>query len=261
MTKLDFGYWGQRLQGPHARSSPRSSTRRERGDVRQLLEKQRGACALCGPPIQVGGCEADHIVPVHQPFSARRRPCRHCAWSATPARPLSIARTGEPAVPSRPGDLRLLASTAAFGLRAFHVRFRQGLPRRGRRALPPECAGERPVPSVPSARLLPSGQHPPRREKEAGGSDGPRLAGLPGSGVGDHGADLAGGRGAHGQALCERSHRPLSSLQGRLLLHEDQRPRSRWTAGAASTSRSSSTTGGNPTTTTSTPRSSSATAP
>ena len=46
-----------------------------------------------------------------------------------------------------------------------------------------------------------------------------------GSGVGDHGADLAGGRGAHGQALCERSHRPLSSLQGRLLLHEDQRPR------------------------------------
>ena len=132
MTKLDFGYWGQRLQGPHARSSPRSSTRRERGDVRQLLEKQRGACALCGAPIQVGGCEADHIVPV-----------------------------------------RLLASTAAFGLRAFHVRFRQGLPRRGRRALP-ECAGERPV---PSARLLPSGQHPPRREKEAGGSDGPRLAG------------------------------------------------------------------------------------
>ena len=45
MTKLDFGYWGQRLQGPHARSSPRSSTRR------QLLE-QRGACACAGPPAR-----------------------------------------------------------------------------------------------------------------------------------------------------------------------------------------------------------------
>ena len=47
----------------------------------------------------------------------------------------------------------------------------------------------------------------------------PRLAGLPRPGTGDHGAGLARGRGAHGQARRQRSHRTLGPVQGRLLLH------------------------------------------
>ena len=99
-----------------------------------------------------------------------------------------------------------------------HLRAQEGGPARG----PGRAAPLRRPRLVRQAR---DGLHARHRARHLGGlrvvpgRHRPRLAGLPRPGAGDHGAGLARGRGAHGQARRQRSHRTLGPVQGRLLLH------------------------------------------
>ena len=88
MSKLGFDYRGQRLAAVASEVfASLLKARRDRGDVRQLLQRQGGACAHCGAPIEAGGCEADHIVPVSQAFygqtQAMQALCLECHASKT----------------------------------------------------------------------------------------------------------------------------------------------------------------------------------
>ena len=86
MDRLDFGYRGQRLAG--AASEVFASLLRacrDRGDVRQLLERQGGRRLRGGPhrarepgllrPLQA-------LLPLHEPGEQALPPC----WRTTPAR-------------------------------------------------------------------------------------------------------------------------------------------------------------------------------
>ena len=85
MAKLDFGYRGQRLAAAVSEVfAALLKTRRDRGDLRELLLEQQGLCALCGTPIDAATAEADHIVPVHQAFYGQRQAlCLECHRSKT----------------------------------------------------------------------------------------------------------------------------------------------------------------------------------
>ena len=88
MTKLDFGYRGQRLAAAASEVfATLLKARRDRGDVRELLLEQQGLCALCGTPIEAATAEADHVVPVHQAFYGQRQAlqalCLECHRSKT----------------------------------------------------------------------------------------------------------------------------------------------------------------------------------
>ena len=88
MTKLDFGYRGQRLAAAASEVfAALLKARRDRGDVRELLLEQQGLCALCGTPIEAATAEADHVVPVHQAFYGQRQAlqalCLECHRSKT----------------------------------------------------------------------------------------------------------------------------------------------------------------------------------
>ena len=88
MTKLDFGYRGQRLAAAASEVfAALLKARRDRGDVRELLLEQQGLCALCGTPIEAATAEADHVVPVHQAFYGQKQAlqalCLECHRSKT----------------------------------------------------------------------------------------------------------------------------------------------------------------------------------
>ena len=69
MGRLGLPYRGQRLAGAasevflHLRDPP--------GSGQAVLAEQDHQCKLCAAPITAATCELDHIVPVHQSFSAQ----------------------------------------------------------------------------------------------------------------------------------------------------------------------------------------------
>ena len=69
MQKLGLQYRGQRLAGAaaeafqHLLKAKRLDARASRD---RILEEQNYLCKLCSAPIELGACELDHVVPVHQ---------------------------------------------------------------------------------------------------------------------------------------------------------------------------------------------------
>ena len=174
MDRLDFGLPG---------AAPRGGG--ERG-LRVAAEGApgQGRRAAAPAPIAVprsrsAAARRTTSCPSARPSTARSRPCRRCAWNATPRRPCWSAstprawRAGSAATSSRTTLARLGRRPWSAGSRSAT---RQGLPRRGRGAVPQERARERPL---PSARLLSPRQHPKGRGGEAGGSDLRQEAGGP----------------------------------------------------------------------------------
>ena len=69
MQKLGLENRGQRLAGAAAEAFQHLLKARRldpRGSRDRILEEQNYQCKLCSAPIQLGCCEFDHVVPVHQ---------------------------------------------------------------------------------------------------------------------------------------------------------------------------------------------------
>ena len=69
MQKLGLEYRGQRLAGAAAEAFQHLLKARRldpRGSRDRILEEQNYQCKLCSAPIELGCCEFDHVVPVHQ---------------------------------------------------------------------------------------------------------------------------------------------------------------------------------------------------
>ena len=67
MRRLGLPYYGQRLAGAASEVFLHLLKARRDPGSRQ----QDHQCKLCAAPITAGTCELDHIVPVHQSFSAQ----------------------------------------------------------------------------------------------------------------------------------------------------------------------------------------------
>ena len=114
MAKLDFGYRGQRLAAAASEVfASLLKARRDRGDLRELLLEQQGLCALCGTPIDAATAEADHIVPVHlRPEAGPAGFVPGVSSLQDLPGDLPRHHSGEPVLSPRAGDLRLLAGLA-----------------------------------------------------------------------------------------------------------------------------------------------------
>ena len=69
MQKLGLEYRGQRLAGAAAEAFQnllKAKRLDPRGSRDRILEEQNYQCKLCSAPIELGSCEFDHVVPVHQ---------------------------------------------------------------------------------------------------------------------------------------------------------------------------------------------------
>ena len=67
MQKLGLEYRGQRLAGAAAEAFQHLlKAKRPRASRDRILEEQNYQCKLCSAPIELGCCEFDHVVPVHQ---------------------------------------------------------------------------------------------------------------------------------------------------------------------------------------------------
>ena len=69
MQKLGLEYRGQRLAGAAAEAFQHLLKAKRldlRGSRDRILEEQNYQCKLCSAPIELGCCEFDHVVPVHQ---------------------------------------------------------------------------------------------------------------------------------------------------------------------------------------------------
>ena len=69
MQKLGLEYRGQRLAGAAAEAFQhllKAKRLDPRGSRDRILEEQNYQCKLCSAPIELGCCEFDHVVPVHQ---------------------------------------------------------------------------------------------------------------------------------------------------------------------------------------------------
>ena len=66
MQKLGLEYRGQRLAGAAAEALLKAKRLDPRGSRDRILEEQNYQCKLCSAPIELGSCEFDHVVPVHQ---------------------------------------------------------------------------------------------------------------------------------------------------------------------------------------------------
>ena len=137
MTKLDFGYRGQRLAAAASEVfAALLKARRDRGDVQELLLEQQGLCALCGTPIEAATAEADHVATPR-------------AW-----------RAGSVATSTRPTPARL-------GCRRWSAGWRSAIPTGSVRAWTSSAAAKMPSPTHPfpcrsSVRWTTSG--PPRKD-------------------------------------------------------------------------------------------------
>ena len=178
---------------------------------------------------------------------------------------------GEPLLSLRLPELHRNPQASTAGLPAAEVGSRPPLPGHRRVPLPKERPGQR---SLPAARLLSPGLHPPLGGGPAGrphvggpalrppqgrtgsatirrqgvvrqarlrllagsgagpvaalqvepGRNGARRPALPGAGLGAHGAELAGGRGALRQAGHQQPRGLVCSESGIGILHEDFQP-------------------------------------
>ena len=202
MAKLDFGYRGQRLAAAASEVfAALLKARRDRCDLRELLLEQRGlparqsrfcrhvhetyACSPRLPPLVCGlaKCDPDRVCQGVDVVRCRKMP--------SPTQPFPCAEEG------RLADLTFVRKKEDR---------RVGLVGR----LPYVGSGWYGKPAT--ANMLDTGL--------ATWADFEcRLAGLPRPGTGDHGEGLARGRGAHGQARRQRSHRTLGPVQARLLQH------------------------------------------
>ena len=225
MTKLDFGYRGQRLAAAASASSAPG-----------LLRPEAGPCMPGVPPLQ----DLSGVLPRHEPgepvLSLCPRDLRLLASAAAAGLQNGEDRSrqglsgrGHRLLPQERPRQRTVSPAGLLPAgqhparrgrtpRGPHLRAQEGGPARG----PGRAAPLRRPRLVRQAR---DGLHARHRTRQLGGlrvvpgRHRPRLAGLPRPGTGDHGESLARGRGAHGQTGRQRSHRPLGSVQGRLLLH------------------------------------------
>ena len=244
--------WGSPIAG--------SAWRARRARSRQaVLAEQDHQCKLCAAPITAATCELDHIVPVHQSFSAQAQNlqalCLECHRNKT-ALEFSHATTLESRFSRRAYE------AAPAGLQAQQPQAGADLLRNRRGPVPQERPGPQ---QVPGTHLLPQGQHGASPRGAPGGPDlreapgGRALGDLPapplrgrglvrqghrdlerlrvepgrhgarGPGVRDpgpaaDGGGLAGGRGALREAVGERPHRALGAQHGPHLHHAHQQP-------------------------------------
>ena len=273
MQKLGLEYRGQRLAGAAAEAFQhllKAKRLDPRGSRDRILEEQNYQCKLCSAPIELGCCEFDHVVPVHQALEGQpqvlqalcvechrtktllessraacleSRVCRsvHEAYVQSPRPPALVCKLAK-CDPDRichgVDVVRCRKNALANALPVFSPL--DSLPGRApggphlRGAAPGRPAGPAPEAPLPGPGLVqqargrvPAGDGPGDlgRLQVVPGRHGARGATVPGPGPGGHGGRLAGGRGAHGQALGQRPHRVVGPEPGPGLLHAHQQPR------------------------------------
>ena len=198
MGRLGLPYRGQRLAGAASEVFLHllKARRDPPGSRQAVLAEQDHQCKLCAAPITAATCELDHIVPVHQSFSAQAQNlqalCLECHRNKT-ALEFSHATTLESRFSRR--GLRGIAPAAPAGLQAQQPQAGADLLRNRRGPVPQERPGPQ---QVPGTHLLPQGQH---GASPRGAPGGPDLREAPGGRApGDLPAPPLRGRGLVRQA-------------------------------------------------------------